>query len=114
MDDWERVIEALARLEAIEAAIGDPGGPFHVRDVNDLMHAVTWMGSMHSDPPDWWGDTDPLAPSDDTEEMWRAIDDRSAVLLQRFRRELVAYHERVKAHDPEHDWRPYWRTIPRG
>lgn len=109
----ELLIEALARLEALDMLPGDPGGPFYVRDAGDLMMSMRWISAVRTDPPTWDDDGDPLEAAWDWEKdeaTWKLVSDRADELLKRIRRELVAYHERVKASNPTHSWRPWWRT----
>lgn len=111
------LIEALARLEALDHMVGDFGGPFHVEELEDMVHSVTWIGAMHSEPPDWERLEDPLDANADDDgvdplnDLWDDVEARAIVLRDRLRREHVAYHERAeKSHPREKKWRPWWRT----
>lgn len=103
------LIEALARLQALDMLPGDPGGPFHVRDVNDLEMTMRWIEPVRTDPPSWGGDEpDPLiewADVDTSEE----IDARAMALLSRLREHLTDYHRRRG----DAGWRGWWRGASR-
>lgn len=99
------LVEALARLEALDRMMGDFGGPFHPHEIEDVVHSVQWINAVHSSPPDWEEESDPLASENGLEDVWADAEDRSRVLVGRLREELVSYHGRTP-------WRPYWRTTP--
>jgi hypothetical protein len=109
------LVEALARLEALDMLPGDPGGPFYCKDADDLAMAMRWIGPMHSDPPDWERDDDPLEAAWDWDKnpvMWQSVRDRADELLKRIRQEMFNYYGRVAKVNPERaaKWRPWWRT----
>jgi hypothetical protein len=107
------LIEALARLEALDMLPGDPGGPFYCRDADDLAMAMRWISAVRTDPPSWsdHSELDPLSAVQDL-EMTREVDERALLLLDRMRKELFHYYERVAKVSPERaaKWRPWWRT----
>lgn len=107
------LIEALARLEALDMLPGDPGGPFYVRDAGDLMMAMRWISAVRTDPPSWsdYSELDPLSAVQDL-AMTEAVDARASVLLDRIHAEMFRYYERVAKVAPERaaKWRPWWRT----
>lgn len=95
MTDTELLIEALARLEAIDMVLGDPGGPRHPKDYWDTERLVRWVAPLHSDPPDWEHETDPLIEALDAHSD--AVTARSLELRRRVRAEDERYQARVLA-----------------
>lgn len=95
MNDTDLLVEALARLRAIDWVLGDPGGPRHPKDYWDVERQVRWVEPLASDPPNWDLDETPLL--DREEELDAKVDTRARVLRQRVRDEERAYQARVKA-----------------
>lgn len=109
----ELLIEALARLEALDTLPGDPGGPFYCRDADDLAMTMRWIKCVRTDPPSWHDDEhDPLDQWRDSigDELDIKIIDRAWLYVLRLREQLADYHERRRTSNPMHEWRPWWRT----
>lgn len=94
MDDTDFLVEALARLRAIDSILGDPGGPRHPRDYWDTERQIRWVEPLAVDPPNWDSDDTPILVRE--EELDALVEARARELRQCVRAEEAAYQKRVK------------------